>query len=82
MKRHIPGLHRENRNRMISWKASSWSASTEPSIAGIPNGRSTSCGSPFSNPKNIRPIPSPAGSTALQSSVETQLVPAGFWLRP
>ena len=52
MKRHIPGLHREQPQRLTtSWKASSWSASIGPSTAGIRNGRSTFCGFAILEPK-------------------------------
>ena len=66
MKRHIPGLHGDSRNTAdASWRAFSWSASIGSSTAGIPSGRSTFCGSSFSNQENIKAVPSTVGSTAL-----------------
>ena len=66
MKRHIPGLHGEVTQHgddilegvflvRVDRVFYRWHPADD---------RSTSCGSPFSNPKNIRAVPSPAGSTA------------------
>jgi hypothetical protein len=56
MRRQIPGLQREGRNGDEILEGI-FLVRIEPSIAGIHSDRSTSYGSPFSNPENIRAIP-------------------------
>ena len=47
-----PGPARRRQNGDEIWKVSSWSASIEPSIAGIRRSRSTSCAWAFSSPRS------------------------------
>ena len=64
MKRHIPGLHRENQNAEDTLEGVFLVASIGPSTVGIRNDHSTFCGSLSSNLENIRAVHSLGVSTA------------------
>ena len=64
MKRHIPGLHHENRSSEDMLEGVFLVRVDRAFIAGIPRDRSSSSGSLFSNPKSGRPFPLRAGFTA------------------
>ena len=81
MKRHVPGLHAEIRITRVSCKDCSSSASMAPPTAGIRRNPSSRSASWF---WSLRAFATRSFSGRLYChrtrAVETELVPAGFWL--